>query len=76
MLHFTKQQTVLVICEEEKLTGQCQGKFPRYWYNAKKKVCERFIYTGCKGNRNQFRTKEECKRTCLPGYQGKKVGKL
>ncbi|VDD87724.1 unnamed protein product [Enterobius vermicularis] len=57
------------ICEEEKLDGQCAGKFPRYWYNSRKKRCERFIYTGCKGNRNQFETEEECKRICVPGYE-------
>ncbi|VDK29679.1 unnamed protein product [Gongylonema pulchrum] len=54
---------------EEKQEGQCAGTFPRYWYNSKLKRCERFIYTGCKGNRNQFGTEDECKRMCLEGYQ-------
>ncbi|VDK29799.1 unnamed protein product [Anisakis simplex] len=31
--------------------------------------CERFIYTGCKGNRNQFETEDECKRFCVKGYE-------
>ncbi|MFH4976959.1 hypothetical protein AB6A40_003668 [Gnathostoma spinigerum] len=57
------------ICQEEKAPGQCAGTFPRYWYNAKEKRCERFIYTGCKGNRNQFETEDDCKRMCLEGYE-------
>lgn len=54
---------------EEKQEGQCAGTFPRYWYNAMLKRCERFIYTGCKGNRNQFETEDECKRRCLENYE-------
>uniref|UniRef100_A0A914ZKI1 Spondin-1 n=1 Tax=Parascaris univalens TaxID=6257 RepID=A0A914ZKI1_PARUN len=57
------------ICEEEKQEGLCAGTFPRYWYNSKLKRCERFIYTGCKGNRNQFETEDECKRFCVEGYE-------
>uniref|UniRef100_A0A183FSC8 Spondin-1 n=1 Tax=Heligmosomoides polygyrus TaxID=6339 RepID=A0A183FSC8_HELPZ len=57
------------ICQEAKEEGQCGGTFPRYWYNHEKKTCERFIYTGCKGNRNQFDTEDECKRVCLEGYE-------
>uniref|UniRef100_A0A0R3S2S9 Spondin-1 n=1 Tax=Elaeophora elaphi TaxID=1147741 RepID=A0A0R3S2S9_9BILA len=57
------------ICMEDKQEGQCAGTFPRYWYNSKLKRCERFIYTGCKGNRNQFETEDECKRMCLESYE-------
>uniref|UniRef100_A0A914I7F5 Spondin-1 n=1 Tax=Globodera rostochiensis TaxID=31243 RepID=A0A914I7F5_GLORO len=57
------------ICEEEKEPGQCQGQFPRYWFNAKQRKCERFVYSGCKGNRNQFESAEECKQFCIPDYR-------
>ncbi|KAL3119256.1 hypothetical protein niasHT_000200 [Heterodera trifolii] len=57
------------ICEEEKEPGQCQGQFPRYWFNAKQQKCERFVYSGCKGNRNQFESEEECKQFCIPNYR-------
>uniref|UniRef100_A0AC34FN29 Spondin-1 n=1 Tax=Panagrolaimus sp. ES5 TaxID=591445 RepID=A0AC34FN29_9BILA len=56
------------ICQEEKEEGQCKGTFPRYWYNKELNRCERFIYTGCKGNRNQFETEEECKSLCVPDF--------
>ncbi|PAV72247.1 hypothetical protein WR25_00064 isoform A [Diploscapter pachys] len=61
------------ICQEEKQEGQCGGSFPRYWFNHEKQTCERFIYTGCKGNRNQFETEEECKKICIPGYEKDKA---
>jgi hypothetical protein len=60
---------LLEICQEEKEEGQCGGTFPRYWYNNETNGCERFIFSGCKGNRNQFETEEECKLFCIPGYK-------
>uniref|UniRef100_A0A914UXL1 BPTI/Kunitz inhibitor domain-containing protein n=1 Tax=Plectus sambesii TaxID=2011161 RepID=A0A914UXL1_9BILA len=57
------------ICQEEKEPGQCGGTFPRYWYNAATKTCERFVYTGCKGNRNQFESEEQCKTACMEGFE-------
>jgi spondin-1 len=57
------------ICAEQKEPGQCQGQFPRYWFNVELKRCERFVYSGCKGNRNQFESEEECKQFCLPDYR-------
>lgn len=68
----------LEICLEDKQEGQCGGIYPRFWYNATSKRCERFIYTGCKGNRNQFETADACKRMCLEGYESPhgEVGKV
>ncbi|CAI4228287.1 unnamed protein product [Auanema sp. JU1783] len=61
------------ICQEPKSEGQCGGTFPRYWYNSNTTQCERFIFTGCKGNRNQFETDEECQRICQAGYDHSKA---
>ncbi len=47
-------------------TGPCDQKIQRWYFNAKKKKCEQFIYGGCKGNLNRFITAETCKKTCLP----------
>ncbi|KFD58685.1 hypothetical protein M514_00378 [Trichuris suis] len=53
------------ICSELMERGQCEGTFPRYYFDSGSKTCRRFTYTGCKGNRNNFLTVEHCKRTCL-----------
>ncbi|CAJ0581508.1 unnamed protein product, partial [Mesorhabditis spiculigera] len=57
------------ICAQPKEEGQCKGAFPRYWFNSEEKRCDRFIYSGCKGNENQFSTEIECLKACIPGYE-------
>ncbi|GFV25247.1 tissue factor pathway inhibitor [Trichonephila clavipes] len=52
------------ICEQKKQVGPCKAAIPRYYYNKKTKKCEKFIYGGCNGNSNNFRTLEDCKATC------------
>ncbi|XP_067842919.1 carboxypeptidase inhibitor SmCI-like [Heptranchias perlo] len=44
--------------------GPCRGLFYRYFYNKHTKRCERFIYGGCFGNKNNFRTEKDCQNVC------------
>ncbi|XP_042300130.1 kunitz/BPTI-like toxin, partial [Sceloporus undulatus] len=44
--------------------GPCRGNMPRYFYNPVSKSCEKFIYGGCHGNKNNFKTLEKCRLTC------------
>ncbi|KAL1476687.1 hypothetical protein MTO96_018238 [Rhipicephalus appendiculatus] len=44
--------------------GPCKAYIPMWWYNVLSGQCEEFIYGGCQGNDNKYRTKEECERTC------------
>ncbi|XP_065281484.1 papilin-like [Dermacentor albipictus] len=57
------------VCYEPKKVGPCRAYVPRYFYNTTTKYCERFIYGGCKGNRNNFPELEECLQTCKVGYE-------
>ncbi|RMX45790.1 hypothetical protein pdam_00004142 [Pocillopora damicornis] len=50
-------------CRLPKLTGFCRGRLPRFYYNAAKGRCEGFIYGGCGGNGNNFKTLKECQQT-------------
>nr|QSI84006.1 kunitz peptide [Calliophis bivirgatus] len=44
--------------------GGCKGYNPSFYYNPNLKRCIRFIFRGCGGNANRFRTMEECMSTC------------
>nr|ABO31437.1 venom protease inhibitor precursor [Oxyuranus scutellatus] len=45
--------------------GPCRAAIPRFYYNPHSKQCEKFIYGGCHGNANSFKTPDECNYTCL-----------
>ncbi|NWR67315.1 TFPI1 inhibitor, partial [Bucorvus abyssinicus] len=51
-------------CFHEKDPGICRGYITRYFYNKETKLCEVFKYGGCVGNRNNFKSLEECQTTC------------
>ncbi|KAL8179836.1 UNVERIFIED_CONTAM: hypothetical protein K2H54_073377 [Gekko kuhli] len=53
------------ICRLPVNRGRCRDHKVRYFYNHTKKTCEKFIYRGCRGNRNRFHTLEECHSNCL-----------
>ncbi|KAL1421531.1 hypothetical protein MTO96_023058 [Rhipicephalus appendiculatus] len=57
------------VCYEPKKVGPCKAYVPRYFYNTTTKFCERFIYGGCQGNRNNFPELDVCLRTCKVGYE-------
>lgn len=46
--------------------GPCDETNIRYYYNITTEECEEFNYGGCKGNRNNFETIEECVDKCEP----------
>ncbi|XP_068094576.1 actinia tenebrosa protease inhibitors-like isoform X2 [Hyperolius riggenbachi] len=52
------------ICTLPKKTGPCKADMQRYYYDTETKSCRRFVYGGCKGNRNNFETLKDCIRTC------------
>ncbi|XP_066583949.1 spondin-1 [Prorops nasuta] len=52
------------VCMEEAEIGPCRGYYQRWAFNPIKLMCATFIYGGCRGNRNNFLTEEECKNAC------------
>ncbi|KAK1793391.1 hypothetical protein P4O66_011776, partial [Electrophorus voltai] len=64
--------TVLVLTPEQshhhclvpKKVGPCRASYPRWHYNAASEKCEKFIYGGCKENRNNYLSAEECMKAC------------
>ncbi|XP_052037569.1 kunitz-type serine protease inhibitor textilinin-2-like [Apodemus sylvaticus] len=54
-----------VICNQPVKRGTCQYKFYRYYFNPETALCEPFIFTGCGGNRNNFKSKYLCEVRCI-----------
>ncbi|XP_046737173.1 papilin [Diprion similis] len=71
------------VCNLEKEPGPCPGSLLRWYYDAKHKSCRQFVYGGCKGNGNKFRTYAACEQRCphrdfcpLPWAEGTCTEKL
>ncbi|XP_066550140.1 kunitz-type protease inhibitor 1a isoform X2 [Amia ocellicauda] len=81
------QVTILVLTQEQSEShclvpmkiGPCRGSFARWHYNAASGSCESFLFGGCRENRNNYLTQDECKKACegvtesLPSPGGRKI---
>lgn len=75
--------TVLVLTPEQsehhcmapKKIGPCRGSFPRWHYNAASEQCEKFIFGGCRENRNNYLNKDECTKACYGTERSDKSGR-
>ncbi|XP_026860990.2 kunitz-type protease inhibitor 1-like [Electrophorus electricus] len=64
--------TVLVLSVEQselqcltpKKDGPCRGSFSRWHYNAASNRCEEFTFGGCKANKNNYLSHQECSDAC------------
>uniref|UniRef100_A0A2H6MU77 BPTI/Kunitz inhibitor domain-containing protein n=1 Tax=Micrurus carvalhoi TaxID=3147026 RepID=A0A2H6MU77_9SAUR len=54
------------ICRLPKQDGNCKTLSLRWFYNRRSDTCERFVYGGCGGNANNFKTPRECLDICTP----------
>lgn len=52
------------ICMLNAEAGPCRAYFQRWTFNTMKAMCIPFTYGGCRGNRNNFLTEEDCVRAC------------
>ncbi|XP_077489598.1 uncharacterized protein LOC144100566 isoform X2 [Amblyomma americanum] len=48
-------------------SGPCFSSKPMYYYRKDSKKCEMFVYGGCGGNKNRFKTRKACQEAC--GHQ-------
>ena len=63
------RRACLDTCSLPPESGLCDAYFPSYYFNRRTMLCERFVYGGCGGNDNRFRTAEECYRRCSPSSE-------
>jgi len=52
------------VCELPAKPGLCEAYFKRWFFNFKKNTCDEFVYGGCDGNANNFKTKKDCEGAC------------
>eukprot|EP00094_Tigriopus_californicus_P009415 TCALIF_09078-PA protein Name:"Similar to Ppn Papilin (Drosophila melanogaster)" AED:0.22 eAED:0.22 QI:0/0/0/0.5/1/0.75/4/0/1231 len=52
-------------CYLPKVTGPCKGSQSSWYFDMKWNKCMPFLYGGCLGNSNRFKSKVECQETCL-----------
>jgi len=48
--------------------GPCRGAKDRYHYDSATGDCKQFTFGGCRGNKNNFQTIEECRTQCKKGF--------
>ena len=52
------------ICKLPAEKGPCTDYVRRYYFNSALKECQEFIYGGCLGNENNFKTIGACELQC------------
>ncbi|XP_071454258.1 papilin isoform X2 [Hetaerina americana] len=52
------------ICALPKDMGPCPGSLLRWYYDSTSETCKQFMYGGCQGNPNRFRSEDECRSRC------------
>ncbi|GIX76837.1 papilin, partial [Caerostris extrusa] len=57
------------ICRQSADEGHCSYSQSRFYYDPFKSMCLPFVYKGCGGNKNRFKTADLCMRFCS-GVQG------
>ncbi|KAL5009884.1 hypothetical protein ScPMuIL_012189 [Solemya velum] len=53
-----------MICTLSPETGPCRARMDRWYYDVTAKTCQLFIYGGCRGNQNNFRSFDSCMAKC------------
>lgn len=44
--------------------GNCRGYIQKWYFNSMAGKCDRFVWTGCGGNANNFDNEQQCKSRC------------
>jgi len=52
------------VCIMRRDPGPCPGSALRWYYDTERDTCSQFVYGGCKGNANRFRTLAVCQQRC------------
>ncbi|XP_045118291.1 contactin-associated protein-like 5 [Portunus trituberculatus] len=53
-------------CSQPPDPGVCRGHFPMFYFDPVTHSCLQFVYGGCRGNSNAFKTAKACYEKCHP----------
>ncbi|CAH1791827.1 unnamed protein product, partial [Owenia fusiformis] len=62
-------------CNAPEDSGPCYASFLKFYYDNTTDTCRPFIYGGCLGNGNNFKSDAECYETCSNGIEGRRLRK-
>ena len=51
-------------CTSKPDPGLCRASHSRFYFDKDDNKCKKFIYGGCGGNKNRYKTADECYETC------------
>ncbi|UJR19021.1 hypothetical protein I4U23_022151 [Adineta vaga] len=51
-------------CKLSPVSGLCHAFFEMFYFDSTTKQCKKFVYGGCGGNQNRFKTFEQCMKVC------------
>ena len=54
----------IATCSQAPDSGPCIAAFKRFYYDVRDGRCHSFVFGGCGGNQNNFRTLEDCQQSC------------
>lgn len=59
-----KSEALDTVCKLPQDAGPCRAMVKRWSYDTSKSGCIEFYYGGCRGNANNFESKEACEAKC------------
>jgi hypothetical protein len=60
-------QTILLsVCQLASDRGPCDADFTMWYFDTESGSCQQFVYGGCHGNANRFKSATECDAMCRP----------
>ncbi|CAD5117200.1 DgyrCDS5994 [Dimorphilus gyrociliatus] len=59
-----KMENLTNICSKPSDSGECMAAHTRWFYNATADQCSHFVYFGCQGNKNNFKSYSVCMNVC------------
>ncbi|XP_034294280.1 kunitz-type protease inhibitor 2 isoform X2 [Pantherophis guttatus] len=51
-------------CAAPRVVGPCRASFLRWYFDLESQMCKKFVYGGCRGNKNNYLFEEHCWSQC------------